>query len=315
MNDTFNQIEKSWQYAEHHSRTLALDTTMSGLNCEFSDLFEIHDEYKTIEIFTDSQDLLQSTKDLTTAPKGLTRRSKLFREEIAWIDGADRLRETGEKVAADLDYSYDEERVINICRGGGADSAKLLQKLRVTKSVSDHILAQIAHLPHDYVALHIRNTDVKSNYKKFLSGAYKMLSGHNVLICSDDHQAIEFAQEFLDESRILTTNVARSQDGSPLHAGVEARKRGKAGAVDALVDLAALARSQKIYFPKVSVGLGRGPYQKSKNLLRLALGRRSRHRISGFVQLALFLQENPSIRRTFLREALTDPNSLCGHQI
>ncbi|MCP5000226.1 MAG: hypothetical protein GY933_16185 [Hyphomicrobiales bacterium] len=57
LNDTLCQIERCWQYAEQHHRTLIVDTTRSCFAGEFSNFFEPTEASDKI-VFAQTDELL-----------------------------------------------------------------------------------------------------------------------------------------------------------------------------------------------------------------------------------------------------------------
>ena len=61
-------------------------------------------------------------------------------------------------------------------------------------------------LPKNYDGLHVRNTDVKSNYKDKIR-SLDAESDLPLLICSDDHEVLKFAKETIRRRTLLTTST------------------------------------------------------------------------------------------------------------
>lgn len=305
LNDTFNQIERCWKHAERYNRTLVIDTRISGLNCDFWELFDIKNCFPDNEIAGPFFDIVDRAKYLTTRPIGLSGNPAPLRSEITYSENADRLIETGESLRLNLEIDYPEQVLVHVSRGGGNESHKLLDKVQLNTSTRNEVVGRLKHLPQSYVAAHVRNTDATSNYMDFFKKNRSFFEHKNVLICSDDQTVVDFAAEYLRRSTVFTTGVTRSRDGQPLHAGESAILRGREQAVEALVDLIALSQSTELKFPRVKHGLGDTPVKKMKNLVNVAIGRRSLSRLSGFTSLASYLHENDQVLRSFLGDTET----------
>lgn len=302
--DTLCQIAHCWSYAERFNRTLVIDTRLSGLNCCFWDAFEFRSSISEVNVVKPTSRLARSTKELPTLPTSLNGRTSINRDEIGWIDGADRLKVTREKVKVDLNKDYTVPKLFHICRGGGTAGFDMLSKITLNDKTKEEVAQRTNYLPEKYIAIHIRNTDATSSYLKYLRKLQNEIAGHNVVVCSDSQSVVDFAKDFFTSNYVFSTSIQRSTDGKPLHAGTEARKRGRSVTVDALVDLAALSNAATIHSPPVQMGLGRSPSKIAKNLIRVLLGRRRLNRVSGFTSLAQFLQRNKDIRHQFFGIAL-----------
>lgn len=304
--DSLTQIERAWQYAKKYDRTLVIDTRISGLHCQFSKLFEIILEHKDIEIIEPSPELEEQTISYPTAPRALQGRAPIKREDLARGFVKDVLSETGESIRIDLQQDYSEPKLIYIRRGGGAEAFQMLSKIHINGDTREEIASRLEHLPDTYIGVHVRNTDVKSNYQKLFRRKSRFLKGKNVLVCSDDQEVIDFAQEFLKDSTVFTTSVERSKDGSPIHVGPNADSRGRSIAVEALVDLVALSQANQLFYTRLHLSIGRRPTKIAKALVRIALRRRPLYRISGFTGMALYLHKNDRVRNSFI-EGVNSP--------
>lgn len=298
--DILTQIEKCWQYAQKFDRTLVIDTSISGLNCQFWEIFEVIPECRDVEIIGPSFELEERTRNYPTAPSALQGRAPVKKEDLAHKLAQDILVKTGESIRINLQQDYQEPKLIYIRRGGGEEAHTLLSKIKLNDDTREEIVSQLKHLPESYIGVHVRNTDVKTNYRKFFRRNLKAFKGQNVLVCSDDQEVIDFAREFLNESVVFTTSVERSKDGSPLHVGQSVVDRGRSVAVESLTDLVALSQAKQLLHTNLNLGLGRRPMRIARVLTNIMLRRRPLRRISGFTSLALYLQKNERIRKSFI---------------
>lgn len=142
----------------------------------------------------------------------------------------------------------DEEVVIHHRSGGGQESFYALRLLTFTEPVRSAIRQALSKCGDDYDAIHIRNTDIRTDYRTFLSQAAPRLSGRRVLVCSDDLAVIRAAKEVLGTSQVFTVTTTEDTGGQPLHKlGVsrDAEERRRLN-INMLVDLICLASSQAL---------------------------------------------------------------------
>lgn len=142
----------------------------------------------------------------------------------------------------------DEEVVIHHRSGGGQASFHALGLLTLTEPVRSAVRQALSTCGDDYDAIHIRNTDIRTDYRTFLALAASRLSGRRVLVCSDDLAVIRAAKEILDASQVFTVTTTEDAGGQPLHKlGVsrdgEERRRLN---INMLVDLLCLASSREL---------------------------------------------------------------------
>jgi len=141
-----------------------------------------------------------------------------------------------------------EDVVVHHRSGGGLESFYAIQLLTLTESVRSAIRQGLSKCGDDYDAIHIRNTDIRTDYRSFLSEAAPNLSGRRVLVCSDDRAVIRSAKELLTGSQVFTVTETEDTGGQPLHKqgisrDTDERRRLN---INMLVDLLCLASSRKL---------------------------------------------------------------------
>lgn len=142
----------------------------------------------------------------------------------------------------------DEEVVIHYRSGGGQESFYALNLLTLTEPVRSAVHQALSKCGNDYDAIHIRNTDIRTDYRTFLSQAARRLSGRRVLVCSDDLAVIRAANEILDASQVFTVTTTEDTGGQPLHnLGVSRNDKDRRRLnTNMLVDLLCLASSREL---------------------------------------------------------------------
>lgn len=153
----------------------------------------------------------------------------------------------------------------------------------------DEIVKRLAKLPPNYTSLVIRHSDVKLDYKSFLSSLKHKLSGCHLLVSTDSYEALNYARSFLDESVVYdVANVPDVQGKTLLNTpGVTSRSI----IIGCLAQLIALARAREINIPD-------GPEVYP----------------SGFTQLAMSLSGRDDLIRQLLHQPrLPVPGLLAAH--
>ncbi|MFA5957248.1 MAG: hypothetical protein WC811_11810 [Hyphomicrobium sp.] len=156
----------------------------------------------------------------------------------------------------DFDFSknYQEDVLAYEQWGGGSLSFGLMDKLRLSPKIRPMVLDRVRQFDGKYYAVHVRNTDLKTNYKDFFSKIVPEVSGKRLLVCSDDAAVIEYARNFFRSSEILTSSEIPDLGGKPLHIYGDRKKSN----IDTIVDLIALGKSQKLFFANVTEGRASG---------------------------------------------------------
>ena len=152
--------------------------------------------------------------------------------------------------------------------------------MHLTEYVCGEALKAFEGLPKSYEAIHIRNTDYRSNYKYFFAKLKKKFKGKTVLVCSDDGGVIEYANNFFSDSKILSFSNKEKFNGKPLHLNSnytndEDRKK---ATINAIVDLLMLGGAKVFYY----------------------IGGEHGHP-SGYSVLAAYLCNNKGVLRSLLR--------------
>lgn len=253
LNDTLCQIERCREYAERHSRTLLIDSTRSGLLGEFSEFFQLRDETARVHLdLTDTQ--LKFLNTLSCYPHAL--RGKLDAYQPVYSSEARNFldKNTGIRPSFDFKKDYEEAVLVHEQCGGGKKSFALLDRIALAESLRPIVLSRIQALGEGYIAIHVRNTDYKTEYETFFRTLYPRVTNRSLLVCSDDAAVIAHARAFFDKSKIMTSSRAEYSGNRPPHNWHKKRgskRQRKAITTNAIVDLIALGRAKKLYFANV----------------------------------------------------------------
>jgi len=261
LNDTLNQIEACWAYAERHGRRLYVDTLRSGLHAPFSDYFRPRDAAADVVLHPAPEDEAAFER-LATEPPGIAGRI------ASYTTRADSF-----PVTFDRERDHAAPLLVHEQFGGGTASLDALRRLRFTPPVAGIIRARIAPLGTGYVGVHLRHTDLQLGDAGFLGTLRESLAGRRVLVCSDDARLLEEAPRILAGSTVLAASAIMDTGGLPQHHAAsfpETASRRRAN-LDALVDLVALGAAEEVLLPCPS------------------------GRISGFGRLAKLLSEHREV--------------------
>lgn len=254
LNDSLCQVEACWRYADRFQRVLIVDTLRSGLFTELSNFFEPRAP-KTPVIFSSSATrLLGSAADcMPREVAGLidtytTAYSPALRNHV---DAASQVQLT-------FDFTADHaaEVLLHEQCGGGPRSFDFLRRVDLSVALKTILRARLRFRSEGYAAIHIRNTDYKTDYMNLFEEVRDKVSGQNLLICSDDANVIRVAKSFLSQANVFSVSDIPDTDQQPIHgAWVQLSKAGRdSSAVDVLVDLFALAFSHTLFTTNVSGG-------------------------------------------------------------
>jgi hypothetical protein len=126
---------------------------------------------------------------------------------MKWSGGTYLDREFLAPVTFDFRFDYPHTLLVHEQCGGGTLSWDLLDKLALSPSILPYVTERLSALPPEYLGVHVRNTDLKTDYEAFFRSIYQSTIDRTVLVCSDDPNVITAATKLLDRSEIVTTGV------------------------------------------------------------------------------------------------------------
>lgn len=149
-----------------------------------------------------------------------------------------------------FELDYDEELLVHEAHGGGTTSADLLPRLRLAPEISQSVRSALASLAHGYSGIHIRNTDLNTDWRAlFRQVRQHGIEGH-VLVCSDDPRVTDCARSMLANPVLAFGGrpMSRNRSGALHLAGAYADpSQFRAAAVNALIDLCALGEARMVF--------------------------------------------------------------------
>jgi hypothetical protein len=178
------------------------------------------------------------------------------------------------------------EVVVHHQRGGGNQSHHLLKQITVKEELVHWLQEQIAELPEDYVAVHIRATDYTTDTKQFFRRIRRKLMGRPVVVSSDNPVVLEEARNALPQSHVIgLPGQSFISPGSPLHEPHQySSMDDKVSAAKYLLrDVAVMASAHTFFYTFIDQP-----------------GKFGEARVSGLSRLVSFLVVNPVVRYQLL---------------
>jgi hypothetical protein len=286
FNDTLCGLWRCAEYARKFGRLLIIDTYFSGLMTDFGDFFEVDLADIRVELAPQPEILLAYLDAKSVRwPRDaeIPAHDFLVREE--YLNALKKLEPIIQKFSTSRAYS--ERLLIHHASGGGISSHNILTKLRVNEDIRGQLRDFAETLPPNYIGVHIRNSDYKTEYRAFLRSIARRNRADNrfIYVGTDNSAVVEFAARVFPPNRLLRPRSSTAVvPGKPLHdrnSYSHDSQRRKA-TIDMLVTLFVLAGATSLEFPRV--------YKTD-----------SKHQISlsGFSLLARFLHENDDAFESF----------------
>ena len=254
LNDTLCQIEACWKYAAKFNRILIIDTRQSCLMGEFTQFFSLKQPNDSVVEVLGS-DLMESLNQLTCFPDVVAGRIGYY--TIAYSKELRQHYHEGSNEVVSFDFSLDycEALLVHEQAGGGSLANDFVHRIKLSPRLNAEIRLSLAQLSDDYVGVHVRNTDIQTDYKPFFSSIYEQVLGKTVLICSDDAKVIEDAREFFDRSKVVSLSNIPDLNGSPIHMHVYEDDQSRTQATfNAIRDLVLLGSATELYLTKTKGG-------------------------------------------------------------
>jgi hypothetical protein len=279
LNDLLCSIAVCWDYCHRTGRRLIVDTRRSGLSCNFWNYFSVSGSDVNC-VLADFDPI--SFNSVSCFPDTIFGCIDTYWSEYEHAIGKYVDQKSRVPLTFEFDKEYSEDLLIH--EQGWLPtsiqdfllpaSIKLLQKVWFNAGTAEKIQQRLLLLPQAYDAVHIRNSDYKTDYPAFFNQIENEISSEYLLMCSDDLAVFQFAEDFFKNRAVIRLSRFSQSSGTVLHSITRTEADQAEYNIDTFVDLLALARAHKLFVTNVTkVG-----------------------RPSGFSLLALALHHNPHIR-------------------
>lgn len=285
LNDLLNRVWKAFVYAREHDRVLVIDSRYSFLCDAFDNYFDmscctsvttmsVSHFYDILETkhasqahsasssTAETENTIIQSSPLSIFPHGLSIqdfRSRL-RPRLQSIDRRVHAVWNGIILSTSLDASHSEDIVVYSSCGGGPSAIRIFEECQLSNDVLELYRQRRAKLPESYHAIHIRNTDKRSEgMDTFLASMHDILVSSPVFVASDDanillqlRQKYENVFTFANIPALVSVNIHYHHPSVPT----------KEFNLDSIVDVLLLASATTFTFSCPSSG-----YSKLANAL------------------------------------------------
>jgi hypothetical protein len=250
LNDVLCQIEKVCKYAEQFDRSVIIDTNHHSTG-SIRDHFSRYFVSRQKRVFLDLTAIEFKLKNVSVVPSfiasDLLQYDAHFDRELGYFVE----KNTRQPITFDFTKNYAEPLLVHHASGRlrGA-SVAALSRLRLHDNLADELTKRLKSIGSNYVSVHIRNTDYKTNYQVVLN----QLRNHpalrdceNLFVATDDIACLEACKNKFPDINIISFSKLPEKSGRPIHRLTElddVYQRNK----DAILDLLMLALSHKFIF-------------------------------------------------------------------
>jgi hypothetical protein len=240
FNDMLNRIEYCYRYALSHKRLLYIDGRAGGFLDDFGNYFIPPDGITFEKPALDGP-------PFDVFPPILRDDIDNYKVEYKTLDDSGVHFFTGGiPLLFDVERDYEEKILLYEQCGGGGGGINILAQLRLKPELRGHIRSIIDKLGK-YDAIHIRNTDYKTDYKSYFFKIKNKLA-QDAVLCTDDYECQRYAKEFFGGKLKIVTDIPdlSKTQSKTLHDNLELdRYKTNTGM---LADLFILACSENLFF-------------------------------------------------------------------
>lgn len=249
LNDTLVQLELCRRYAARFGRTLIVDTSRCGLRLPFGEVFLPREDFGPSVLGLTAGLAQELDRCASVAPSALAGRISTYVSVWDTELGATVERDSRQCIVFDLDRDHPETLLVHEQPGGGKRGFGFLEHVALAPRIADAVAARLRPLGDDYDAIHVRNTDLSTDYVRLFERCRRLFAGRRLLVCSDSVEVKRQAARILADSTILSVADIPDTAGEGLHWSTLSDPR--KAAVDLFCDLVAIARSRTFVFTSV----------------------------------------------------------------
>jgi hypothetical protein len=294
FNDVLCQINVAYQFAQKTNRTLMVDTRLSGLADSLSDYFELTTINASIILDVKSKNL-NNLNQLSCFPQKYEGKLQWIYHRFMAIDAKKiyqwpyfnairniiniityalncselnsilqktsfilnhfETRKNNFQIELDKLENHPVDIIVHHMSGGGEDSIRTLEILKLKKSIINIINSTTNFLGSDYDAIHIRNTDYESDFVSFLEQIKRKLLNRRILLCTDNFNVIKVARTILNQSEVITIKKyypKSKKNNIPIHFQWHlSKEKIRSNNISMLADLLAMANAKSIFYPEL----------------------------------------------------------------
>lgn len=287
LNDMLTQIEWCCRYADMHGRIVIVDTAYAG-SAYFKDSFDRYFVPRQSRLWLGTRGLALDFDRMEVLPKAIS--GRVTRYETRWDDARDCFvdAESGERLSFDATRGHQETLLVHHSAGGNALAQFALLRLRLHDGLVDALLERLRRIPGPYTALHIRNTDYRTDYAAQVAELSRTVRGP-VFVATDNRDTLSHCVAQFGPGRVFAFSELPANGGEPIHRDAPDPATARRRNFDAILDLFTLALARRLH--------------------ALQIANNPRGRYSGFSSLAMKLHET----RPMLAGVLQREHPLLAH--
>jgi hypothetical protein len=246
LNDMLCQVVNSCEYGQKFGRKVFIDTAYEHSDT-FQDLFARYFVSKFEALVLNPKSKIPALDHLSVYPQGITGQLQTYK--ASWhTDGYHWSEPNGNgfKLIYDFKKDYDEQLLVHHSAGGGRHSIQIHKYLRVHDSIVDELEKRLAAIGRGYDAIHIRHTDLETDYYAALE-TLRIEKPKKLFVATDNADVLEHFRSELGSNHVFSFAHGLPSGKQTIHylrnISFEQRHRNNC---DAILDLMMLAFAKKL---------------------------------------------------------------------
>jgi hypothetical protein len=260
LNDVLCNIAKARIYADKFNRTLIIDTNFvnsANILGDFSDYF-----HTKANVILDVGPFINKLRDLTTFPACVAGKLHSYRAYHNATMNYFAEQTTSERISFKFNIDYEERLLVHHDCGGSALGVQALSWLQLNDVITTELIRRLSVINGPYCAIHIRNTDYRSDYVRQLNSWKPQLAAWdcaNLFVGTDNIECVEYCRKLFSSFNVYSFSWL-PQIAHPLHYYSDPTRRFEITA-DSILDLLMLALSKQLTLMPIERGDGQCPIQ------------------------------------------------------
>lgn len=248
LNDVLCQINYCYNYCIKFNRTLLIDTTFIYEHNSFSDSFDKYFDFikkVKIHIITNKEQIYNIIIDINKTIYPTSLKNQILNYQITFDESLNILEQfkSNEENLYLKKIFFHEDIVVHHSFGGGIESHKIINLMKINKSIAYEFKQIYLQIKKPYIGIHIRNTDMTSDYKKFLEKNFYLINSYeNLLLATDSIESKKYFYDMFKDKQIFNYSKVL-ETNEPLHTQ---SKNKHLSFTNTLIDLLLLVYSEKL---------------------------------------------------------------------
>lgn len=261
LNDMTRQIILCYNYCQKFNRKLIIDTNQTEFKINLNSYFNMYDN----EIIVKNLNIY-NLNIFSIYPENISK-NDLLQIKCKWLNNSYVNIYDNKLITFDLNTNYTHDLLVHMNCGGGDGISEFLQIFSLNDRLIKKLYKRYILIPLNYISIHIRNSDYKSNnFEEYLLYNKSNFIDMNIFISSDDINSINYCKKYL-KANIFTFSdipvIPKNHVGGLHHiVNIDKDKIN----VDSILDFLLLVLSKEVYYTNEQSGYSKNAKKCNKDI-------------------------------------------------